>query len=101
MEKTANLYLSWQNIFIFDKDELGRVIVKPNKNNEKWLQEYASFIWADMSYPVYGVTRKQMKENLKEWGYSEVWKFVWFCYKCLYYNYLHRKMFFMPYKRNA
>ena len=72
-----------RNIFIFDKDELGRVIVKPNENNEKWLQEYASFIWADMSYPIYGITRKQMKEDLKEWGYSEIFKLVWFCYKSI------------------
>ena len=72
-----------RNIFEFDKDDFGRVIVKPNKNNPKWLQDYASFIWGDMSYPIYGVSRREMKENLKKWGYDGIWKQVWFCYKSI------------------
>ena len=72
-----------RNLFVFDRDAYGRTIVKPNKNTSKWMQEYVEFIWSNMSYPVYGVTRHQMKDDLKRWGYDDVWKQVWFCYKSI------------------
>lgn len=69
-----------RNIFVFGKDGYGRTIVGPNADNPEWLRTYASFIWGDMSYPVYGVTRRRMRDDLVSWGYRDVLGLVWFCY---------------------
>lgn len=70
-------------ILKFDKDGFGRTLVKPKEDSPLWAQQYVSFIWSDMTYPVFGVTRQQMKKDLITWGYDGIWDFIWFCYKAI------------------
>ena len=72
-----------RQIFKFGKDDYGRTIIMPNENKSVWFQNYVRFLWGDMSYPVYGVTRQQMKVDLKKWHYDGIWKLIWFCYKSI------------------
>ena len=39
------------------------------------------FLFKNLTFPIIGVTRKQMISDLKKWGYYEIIDKIWFCYQ--------------------
>ena len=63
----------------FYTDNLGRKRIAMDKFSGKGAN-YFEFLFNDLAYPIIGVTRQEMKDNLDKWGYSEIWNQIWFCY---------------------
>ena len=55
-------------------------------DGRKWtdiegMDETLALIFKDVTWPILGTTRQQMLSDIEKWGYSEVWKYIWFCYE--------------------
>ena len=37
-------------------------------------------LFKDVTWPILNVSRKQMIEDIKNWGYSDIYNLIWFCY---------------------
>lgn len=75
-----------ENLIEVKKDGLGRnVIVTTESNGAEtdnktiWKKRLIKHIFSDVTFPILGVTRKEMKENLNRWGYEGIWDMIWFC----------------------
>lgn len=42
--------------------------------------ELFTILFKDLYFPILGVSRRQMADDLAAWGYDGIWELIWFCY---------------------
>ena len=87
------LYTKWNPGIEFCQEVLWDFLEERNvkfktENGNKYIDmdgvsDKLVLIFKDLYWPILGITRKEMTERIKEWGYAEVLKHLWFCYSSI------------------
>ena len=60
------------------KETDGRRYIEPDG-----LDDTLRLAFENVTFPIMHITRQQMVDDLKIWGYEGVWKYIWFCYEAI------------------
>lgn len=84
------LYTKWNSGIEFCQEVLWDFLKEKNvkfkiENGNKFIDmdgvsDNLILLFKYLYWPILGLSRKEMIENIKKWGYTDIFKHLWFCY---------------------